>query len=208
MTARRITTAGVPSGSGRLRRFVTHAEENVPTQPAPSRQNPRLSPPHAHPGRAGRAGAAALPGPPPSDRQARSSSVTSHLPADARLRRTAEYQSVYRLGRRLRPARFQIVAARLPGRAADAPAQFGITVPRRLGGAVVRNRIRRRTRALLARLLPQAPRGWAIVLHPRAEVARAPFAGLLEELSQSLRHLAASDPDMRATHDAAPTRRP
>ncbi len=122
------------------------------------------------------------------------------------MHRTAEFQSVYRLGRRLRPAHFQIVAARLPGRAADAPAQFGITVPRRLGGAVVRNRIRRRTRALLARLLPQAPRGWAIVLHPRAEVARLPFAGLLEELSQSLRRLDVSDPEVRAADDAAPLR--
>lgn len=63
----------------------------------------------------------------------------------------------------------------------------------RLGGAVVRNRIKRRVREILRRHRPEKPRthaageaiGWDVVVQPlSAEVAAADFATLSEELTR------------------------
>jgi ribonuclease P protein component len=52
----------------------------------------------------------------------------------------------------------------------------GFSVGRRLGGAVVRNRVKRRLREIL-RLLPLVP-GWDIIFIARAQAASASFASL------------------------------
>lgn len=63
----------------------------------------------------------------------------------------------------------------------------------RLGGAVVRNRIKRRVREILRRHRPEKPRahaageaiGWDVVVQPlSAEVAAVDFATLSEELTR------------------------
>lgn len=73
-----------------------------------------------------------------------------------------------------------------PGEAA----QFGITVTRKQGGAVVRNRIRRRTRELLRRLTPPPGAGaYDVVINPRTSVAVADFRLLATELEAQLRRL-------------------
>lgn len=63
----------------------------------------------------------------------------------------------------------------------------------RLGGAVVRNRIKRRVREILRRHRPEKPYahatseaiGWDVVVQPlSAEVAAADFAALSEELTR------------------------
>jgi ribonuclease P protein component len=59
-----------------------------------------------------------------------------------------------------------------------------------LGGAVVRNRIRRRIREILRLHRREIPQGWDIVVHPRSSVARAKFAGLEEELVRLIRSAA------------------
>ncbi len=76
--------------------------------------------------------------------------------------------------------------------------RFGITVSRKLGGAVMRNRLRRRTRELLRRL-PAASGGPAcnIVINPRPAVASADFRRLGEELASTLDKL------RKALHTAA-----
>jgi ribonuclease P protein component len=60
--------------------------------------------------------------------------------------------------------------------------RFGISVKKALGGAVARNRIRRRVREILRLHRREISQGWDIVVHPRASVARANFALLEEEL--------------------------
>jgi ribonuclease P protein component len=65
--------------------------------------------------------------------------------------------------------------------------RFGISVKKALGGAVVRNRIRRRIREILRRNRTEIPSGWDIVIHPRRSVAQAPFAPLEAELVRLLR---------------------
>jgi len=65
--------------------------------------------------------------------------------------------------------------------------RFGISVKKALGGAVTRNRIRRRIREILRRNRMEIPTGWDIVIHPRSSVARAEFAPLEVELVRLLR---------------------
>lgn len=69
--------------------------------------------------------------------------------------------------------------------------QFGVTVTRKQGGAVVRNRIRRRTRELLRHLTPPEGAGaYDVVINPRTSVAGADFRLLATELEAQLRRLA------------------
>jgi ribonuclease P protein component len=72
--------------------------------------------------------------------------------------------------------------------------RFGISVKKALGGAVTRNRIRRRIREILRRHRTEIPTGWDIVIHPKATVARAEFAPLEAELVRLLRSVQNSGP--------------
>ena len=71
----------------------------------------------------------------------------------------------------------------------DKTSRFGISVKKALGGAVVRNRIRRRIREILRRNRTEIPTGWDIVIHPRPSVAQAPFGPLETELMRVLRSI-------------------
>ncbi len=96
--------------------------------------------------------------------------------------RRAEYEAVYRSGRRCSSQQFAIFY-RANGLERS---RFGISVKKELGGAVVRNRIRRRIREILRRNDSEIPSGWDIVIHPRRSVARAAFAPLEAELIRLL----------------------
>ncbi len=67
--------------------------------------------------------------------------------------------------------------------------RFGISVKKALGGAVVRNRIKRRVREILRRNRTEIPTGWDIVIHPRSSVAQTAFAPLEAELVRLLRSI-------------------
>ena len=63
--------------------------------------------------------------------------------------------------------------------------RFGISTGRRVGGAVVRNRVRRRIRESLRALAPRLIVGWDVLIVARPESAtasRAELAGTLERL--------------------------
>ncbi len=100
--------------------------------------------------------------------------------------RRAEYEAVYRDGRRRTSAQFAIFF-RPNGLGRS---RFGISVKKALGGAVVRNRIRRRIREILRRNNSEIPSGWDIAIHPRSSVARAKFVPLAAELVRLLQNLA------------------
>jgi ribonuclease P protein component len=72
-----------------------------------------------------------------------------------------------------------------------ARSRFGISVKKAIGGAVVRNRIRRRIREILRRNLGEIPTGWDFVMHPRRSVAGSDFAALESELVDLLRRAGA-----------------
>jgi ribonuclease P protein component len=125
-----------------------------------------------------------------------------------RLLRTAEYEAVYGAGQRRSSPQFAVffrsqralaasrANAGAPGNNAAGPgplSRFGISVKKALGGAVLRNRIRRRIREILRRNRTEIPSGWDIVIHPRRSVAQAPFAPLEAELLRLLRSIAPKD---------------
>lgn len=53
--------------------------------------------------------------------------------------------------------------------------RFGFSVSKRVGGAVVRNRVRRRLREIVRLRLPAIASGWDVVLIARPPIAQAEF---------------------------------
>ena len=104
------------------------------------------------------------------------------FPRSSRILRSAEFRTVYEKGKRVPGPLF---AAFSMARERDgAGARLGLTVPKALGGAVVRNRIKRRLRAAfrLHRAEWQTL-DWDIVVNPRKTAAIAPFADLERALA-------------------------
>lgn len=70
---------------------------------------------------------------------------------------------------------------------ATTPTRFGFIVPKRVGVAVVRNRIRRRLKAVSAESLPELPGGLDIVYRVHPEAAEAGFDTLRRRARSCLR---------------------
>lgn len=80
-----------------------------------------------------------------------------------------------------------IEAKARPAGAESAGPRFGFTVTKRLGSAVVRNRIRRRLReALRTEALAAAEAGVDYVVIARAAALRRPFDALVADFHQGL----------------------
>ena len=91
------------------------------------------------------------------------------LPRACRLVRRAEYDAVYRDGRRRSSRQF---TAFLRPNDLDL-SRFGWSIKKALGSAVRRNRIRRRLREILRLHQQEIAPGWDIVIHPRSSAATA-----------------------------------
>lgn len=100
---------------------------------------------------------------------------------DVRLRKHADYGLVYGASRKHRSQTLAYFYRERPGQ--ESTPRFGITTPRALGPAVLRNRIKRRLRAVCRPALGLLPAGVDIVLHPRAELAALPFPALQTEIT-------------------------
>jgi ribonuclease P protein component len=102
------------------------------------------------------------------------------LPRECRVVRRAEYDAVYREGRRRSSREFTIF---IRPNGLDL-SRFGWSIKKALGGAVQRNRIRRRLREILRLHRQEIAPGWDIVIHPRSSAATADFLALTRELLQ------------------------
>ena len=102
------------------------------------------------------------------------------LPAAARMRRRSEFTAAMRGGCRAgRP----LVSGHLLRQAGhDEPARVGFVVSRRVGGAVVRNRVRRQLRHLARGYLGSLPEGSLLVVRANPRAATARQADLAAEL--------------------------
>ena len=107
------------------------------------------------------------------------------FPRSARILRSADFRTVYDNGTRLSGPLF---AAFCMARETDgAGVRIGLTVPKALGGAVVRNRIKRRLREAFRLQQENWKIDWDIVLNPRKKVILAPFADLERALTEVIR---------------------
>jgi ribonuclease P protein component len=101
-----------------------------------------------------------------------------------RLKRRPEFLAVASSG--LKAAAPGVVLQARP-RGDQEPLRVGFTASRKVGGAVVRNRARRRLKAAAEEVLAQRGRlGHDYVLIARSETVRRPFALLLDDLGRAL----------------------
>jgi ribonuclease P protein component len=109
------------------------------------------------------------------------------LPASNRLRQRAEFTSVLRgPGGARAGSSLLVVHARETGPRTGRPPRVGLVVPRAVGTAVVRNRTKRRLRALLAARLTGIPTGVDVVVRAQPAAAGATSAALRAELDRLL----------------------
>ena len=107
--------------------------------------------------------------------------VSQGFPRDARLLKHADFQVVYKQGRK----HFSGNMTAFYRERQDPPnSRVGFTVGKVLGGAVERNRIRRRMRAAVRNHLRELVRPLDLVLHPRKSVLTLKFAQLDAEIMQ------------------------
>jgi ribonuclease P protein component len=98
--------------------------------------------------------------------------------------RRGDFDAVYRAGRRRSSSHFVVFF-----RANQLPlSRFGFSIKKALGGAVVRNRIRRRLREAVRCHRVEIPAGWDIVIHPKAIVSRADQSTLAGDLLRLLQN--------------------
>jgi ribonuclease P protein component len=116
------------------------------------------------------------------------------FPKSRRLLAPREFTAVYTHGRRKRLGPIDVVA--LPNDLEHL--RLGLSVPRRVGNAVVRNRVKRRLRESFRHLQHDLPRGYDLVINvrPHAPLTCAEYEGLLSKAMRAL-HAQWTSPDTR-----------
>jgi ribonuclease P protein component len=110
-----------------------------------------------------------------------SNKVSQGFPRDARLLKHADFQVVYKQGRKHFSGN---MTAFYRENQSIARPRVGFTVGKVLGGAVDRNRIRRRMRSAVRNHLRELARPLDVVLHPRKSVLTLEFSQLDAEIMQ------------------------
>jgi ribonuclease P protein component len=121
-----------------------------------------------------------------------SPAVSEGFSRDDRLRKRREFEECYASGVRVSGRHVQVFL--LPASGGSRP-RLGISVPRRLGSAVARNRVRRRLREIFRRgrgLFGGVP--LSIVVNARPSAAQASFEELYQDFEASLRRASARLP--------------
>ncbi|MGA9542348.1 MAG: ribonuclease P protein component [Candidatus Sulfotelmatobacter sp.] len=111
---------------------------------------------------------------------------TARFPRSARLLRHADFERVYKQGRRHFSA--SITVFYWPRPESEPPAaglRVGFTVGRALGGAVQRNRMKRRLREAVRMSRPPAGIAADVVINPKKSLLATDFAALQNEVSRA-----------------------
>ncbi|MDO5628524.1 MAG: ribonuclease P protein component [Mobilicoccus sp.] len=119
------------------------------------------------------------------------------LPASHRLRRHDDFSRASR-GRR---GGTRLVVVHMRASQPTVPeCRVGFVVSKAVGNAVVRNRVKRRLRAVMAGLLPELPAGHDVVVRANPAAATADSAALATDLTRVIRKLVATrEPDADRT---------
>lgn len=103
------------------------------------------------------------------------------FPKSSRLLKHADFQAVYEQGKKHFSGN---VTAFYRERKDSGGPRIGLAVGKVLGGAVQRNRIRRRLRAVVGRRLGLMARPLDVVMHPRKSVLELEFSRLDAEIER------------------------
>ena len=117
-----------------------------------------------------------------------------------RLRRRAEFRRALRDGKRARDHLLSITA--VEAEISDAEPRYGFAIPKRVGGAVVRNRVKRRLRAIVGE--SDHLKGWDYVIYAFPPSAEATSAQLATSVTRLVKRLHSGKPARRRR---LPTRR-
>lgn len=111
------------------------------------------------------------------------------FPRSGRLLRHSDFERVYKQGRRQFSSHMTVFYLRqAEGAAAEQGSRVGFTVGKALGGAVVRNRIKRRLREAVRqrRAVLQDAGAVDVVINPKKSVLTLEFSLVLEEVGRAL----------------------
>ena len=130
---------------------------------------------------------------------------STRLWRQSRLRKHADFEKVYRSGRRIFSAHMTVFFLRRNGdmgpppqqtkvgfAGGPGPARVGFTVARAMGTAVERNRIRRRLREAVRLNLGAVGDDVDVVIHPRKSALAAEFAKLCQEVAGAFTRIRSS----------------
>lgn len=121
--------------------------------------------------------------------------VRARLEKQRRLRSAGDFARVRQFGRSFATASLVVRVVRQPALEAPAardsaqlavPPRVGFSVGKRVGDAVVRNRVRRRLRELMRTRLARVAPGWDLVVTARAPAATSTYAELDTDLDMLL----------------------
>jgi ribonuclease P protein component len=103
-------------------------------------------------------------------------------PRRGRLLRHADFERVYKQGRRHFSTHMTVFYL---ARTGNPGMRIGFTVSRALGGAVDRNRMKRRLRECVRACWPQVLPAVDVVVNPKKSLLTADFAGLQQEVRRA-----------------------
>ena len=107
------------------------------------------------------------------------------FPRCRRIVRGLDYRAIYDKGRRVDAGRFVLFGRANPlGRH-----RLGLTVSRKVGGSVVRNRVKRLFREIFRRSFADIPYHYDLVVNAKRECATAAYAALREEFLAAARKI-------------------
>ena len=110
----------------------------------------------------------------------------------ARVNRIVQGDDLRRVSRKGTKFRSPLVIGSRVHTDSDSPARFGFIVSKQVGGAVTRNTVKRRLRALAAQTLVENPVGYDMVLRAQAGSSTVPFEVLARDWEQLVLQLVKS----------------
>ena len=109
------------------------------------------------------------------------------FPRSVRIVRSSDYQALYKTGYKIHSSHFVLFGRR--NTLGDS--RLGITASRKVGGAVVRNRVKRLFREIFRRTLNQIPSGFDMVVNAKSGCNNAHYDDLRAEFLTAVKKLTA-----------------